>query len=498
MKRVLCAVGLAGVALAATSELNQRDAKSFLRPSRFRRDANEESREQAKDDRAKEPHAVLDMREEWEAFKDVLEALKTHEDEVDVLETCIADCRKADWKWGAGFSEDREKYLETGENRPTPCPKCCDVVPAFAYTSASTNSNSATKKVFQSCVAPKCEAGQWANAASGSCDDCPAGQTSAKGSACVACPDGQSSVEGGVCEDCNDNEFSISGGQCQACAAGESSSAGDAACRANQCTCDNGDAAIGASCTSDGAEVCDSCEDGYSLSNGACVENQCTCDNGDAATGADCTENNAENCASCGDGFELNADNACLRVTCDPGQHLESSFLGGSSCVDNVCRCDNGDGHTGLDCATHDEESCASCGDGYELIGGFCEEEAAAAATDRPEEESGCRIVPTDPAQPDTGRLEVEYNGVWGTVCNDEFDNNDAHVACVSMGYTSGSVVRARDVNSAAVGSKIWLDNLRCDGSESSLFDCARGPANQIVGKHNCGHSEDIGVSCHY
>ena len=38
----------------------------------------------------------------------------------------------------------------------------------------------------------------------------------------------------------------------------------------------------------------------------------------------------------------------------------------------------------------------------------------------------------------------------------------------------------------------ILLDQVRCNGSESSIFDCPQNP----IGQHNCVHSEDAGVTC--
>ncbi len=42
------------------------------------------------------------------------------------------------------------------------------------------------------------------------------------------------------------------------------------------------------------------------------------------------------------------------------------------------------------------------------------------------------------------------------------------------------------------IGIPIFLDNVRCTGTETRLFDC---PANPL-GTHNCAHSEDAGVRC--
>ena len=39
---------------------------------------------------------------------------------------------------------------------------------------------------------------------------------------------------------------------------------------------------------------------------------------------------------------------------------------------------------------------------------------------------------------------------------------------------------------------QIWLDNVQCAGTETSLIDCPAG----ALGTNTCGHSSDAGVRC--
>ncbi|XP_046565731.1 neurotrypsin-like [Haliotis rubra] len=90
------------------------------------------------------------------------------------------------------------------------------------------------------------------------------------------------------------------------------------------------------------------------------------------------------------------------------------------------------------------------------------------------------------------GRLEVYYDGQWGTVCDDDFDTAEAVVVCRQLGrYHSGFKPRAIPTFGYGTG-KIWLDDVRCDGSELMLSSCN----HRQWGDHDCTHDEDVGIIC--
>ena len=90
------------------------------------------------------------------------------------------------------------------------------------------------------------------------------------------------------------------------------------------------------------------------------------------------------------------------------------------------------------------------------------------------------------------GRVEVYYNGEWGTVCDDGWGHADATVVCRQLGFYSS----VRAYGSAYYGKgkgPIWLSKLSCVGNEPNLFDCAQSR----VTKKNCTHSDDASVICY-
>ena len=91
------------------------------------------------------------------------------------------------------------------------------------------------------------------------------------------------------------------------------------------------------------------------------------------------------------------------------------------------------------------------------------------------------------------GRVEVYHNGVWGTVCDDGWDWNNAQVVCseLDLGYAVSAIPGAFYGQGSG---QIWLDDVNCVGTELSIVHCSHSE----WGSHNCSHGNDASVKCNF
>ncbi|XP_055526908.1 uncharacterized protein LOC129719538 [Wyeomyia smithii] len=131
-----------------------------------------------------------------------------------------------------------------------------------------------------------------------------------------------------------------------------------------------------------------------------------------------------------------------------------------SECVPVGFLCDNV-----MDCADGSDESVAHCNAPLEM-----------------------RLA--DGPSPSEGRVEVKYRGIWGTICDDDFGLREARVVCRQLGLNGTAEVRKNFYKQGT--GQIWLDQVVCNGNETSIDNCI----HWHWGEHNCGHTEDVGIRC--
>nr|XP_036851654.1 T-cell differentiation antigen CD6 isoform X6 [Manis javanica] len=103
-------------------------------------------------------------------------------------------------------------------------------------------------------------------------------------------------------------------------------------------------------------------------------------------------------------------------------------------------------------------------------------------------ENRALRLV--DGGSPCAGRVEMLEHGQWGSVCDDTWDLEDAHVVCRQL--SCGWAIQALPGLHFAPGQgPIHRDQVNCSGAEAYLWDCPGLPSDRF-----CGHKEDAGVVC--
>ncbi|XP_030852316.1 deleted in malignant brain tumors 1 protein-like [Strongylocentrotus purpuratus] len=97
----------------------------------------------------------------------------------------------------------------------------------------------------------------------------------------------------------------------------------------------------------------------------------------------------------------------------------------------------------------------------------------------------------TDGANDSEGRVEVMYNGSWGTVCDNGWDLNDARVVCRMLGF-DGALAATVSARFGQDNGNILLVDVQCYGTEKNIADCY----HRGIGVHNCSHARDSGAIC--
>ncbi|KAK3746952.1 hypothetical protein RRG08_030362 [Elysia crispata] len=103
-------------------------------------------------------------------------------------------------------------------------------------------------------------------------------------------------------------------------------------------------------------------------------------------------------------------------------------------------------------------------------------------------------IKGTSEMNSNTGVLQMTYQGVSGTICSDNWDDNDAAVACKQLGYSGGSAYSHFLSRYSSGMGPFWTSNVDCQGTESTLSDCQHDGFGEVS---SCKSRHYAGVLCY-
>ena len=89
-----------------------------------------------------------------------------------------------------------------------------------------------------------------------------------------------------------------------------------------------------------------------------------------------------------------------------------------------------------------------------------------------------------------SGRVEVKSNQSWVSVCEGDFDQQDAEVVCRELGC--GAPKDLQGILYGNVEAPMWGEEFQCEGTESALLDC--GTSNST--RNTCSSKKTVGLIC--
>jgi hypothetical protein len=88
------------------------------------------------------------------------------------------------------------------------------------------------------------------------------------------------------------------------------------------------------------------------------------------------------------------------------------------------------------------------------------------------------------------GRIEICFDNLWGTICSQSWDKNDALIACKQLGFSTEFALSFSKTTSAAVSGYNHFGSVTCVGTENTLLECVYDI------NHSCDNSGYAIVSC--
>ncbi|XP_041826612.1 scavenger receptor cysteine-rich type 1 protein M160-like [Melanotaenia boesemani] len=89
-----------------------------------------------------------------------------------------------------------------------------------------------------------------------------------------------------------------------------------------------------------------------------------------------------------------------------------------------------------------------------------------------------------------SGRLEVKSNQTWSSVCEADFDQQDAEVVCRELGCGPPSVLQGALYGEGE--APMWTKEFQCGGHESALLDCRSSDSD----RNTCSPGRAAGLTC--
>ena len=95
--------------------------------------------------------------------------------------------------------------------------------------------------------------------------------------------------------------------------------------------------------------------------------------------------------------------------------------------------------------------------------------------------------------RPYSGRVEVFFNNEWGQVCSGLLGSQVYQVVCSQLGY---SLTMFQSFSSdLPYNARVWIYDLDCTGTESTLLDCP-SDVDYHIGKIHGSCYEAASVTC--